>query len=84
MEIQNSVEGRLVCDELRKELSRLRYNPDLKKMLHNINVMVTELSKLEVVCRQQKNKIRLDDPLIKLNESVTHFRHLLMIAQFME
>lgn len=84
MNIQSALEGREVCDQLRKELSRLRYNPDLKKMLGNIENMVTEISKLEVVCRRSHSRAILDTPLKNLNTSVDHLQKLILVAKLME
>lgn len=84
MEITTAVQGRETCDRLKKELLRLRYNPDLKKMLANIEIMVTELSKIEVTCRQAKSNARLIDPLNKLNASVRHLEQFILIATLMD
>jgi len=84
MEITNAVSAKQVCSDLRIELLRIRYNPDLKRMLSNIDNMASEISKLEVICRQSKSNTRLAEPLVKLNEAVTNFRDLLLIAHIME
>lgn len=84
MEIKTALEGREVCDNLRKELSKIRYNPDLNKMLKNIENMVTEISKLEVTCRRTVSKVVLETPLKNLNESIAHLKKLILIAQLME
>ena len=84
MDIKTALEGREVCDKLRSDLGKLRYNPDLHKMLKNINVMVTEVSKLEVVCRRTVSQVALETPLKKLNEAVTHLEKLILVAQLME
>lgn len=84
MEIKTALEGRTVVDELRSELSKLRYNPDLNKMHKNINNMVTEISKLEVVCRRTNSRIILETPLKNLNKSVDHLQKLILMAKLME
>ena len=58
MEITTSFQGREKCNELKARLSKLSYNPDLRKVLHNIEIMVSEISKIEVICRQTKNNSR--------------------------
>jgi hypothetical protein len=83
MEIKTALEGREICYELSKELSKLRYNPDLAKMLHNIENMVTDISKIEVTCRQSRNREVLRIPLNKLNDAVNHFRQLILVAKLM-
>lgn len=84
MEIKTALEARDVCDKLRSDLAKIRYNPDLHKMLKNINNMVTEVSKLEVTCRRTISQVILEKPLKELNDSVTHLQKLILIAQLME
>lgn len=84
MNIQTALEGREVCDQLKKDLAKLRYNPDLVKMLRNIENMVTEVSKLEVLCRRSHNRTILETPLLKLNQSIDHLQKLILVAQLME
>lgn len=83
MEITTSFQGREKCNELKARLSKLSYNPDLRKVLHNIEIMVSEISKIEVICRQTKNNSRLDEPLKKLNDSIKHLEQLIFIATLM-
>lgn len=84
MEIKTALEGREVCDSLRKDLSQIRYNPDLQKMLRNINGMITEISKLEVECRRAHSRALLETPLKKVNESVDHLQKLILMAKLMD
>lgn len=84
MEINSALEGTVVCDKLRLELAILKYNPDLKKMLKNIEQMVTEISKLEVVSRQHRSRLILDERLIVVNAAINHFEKLILIAKLMD
>lgn len=84
MEIKTALDGIEVCDRLRKELSQIRYNPDLQKMLKNINGMVTQISKLEVECRRAHSRAILETPLKKVNESVDHLQKLILMAKLMD
>jgi hypothetical protein len=84
MQIQTALEGREICDQIRKDLAKLRYNPDLAKMLRNIEYMVTEVSKLEVICRRSHSRGVLETPLKNLNTSIDHLRKLILVAQLME
>jgi hypothetical protein len=84
VEIKTALEGSEACDKLRKDLAKLRYNPDLNKMLKNIVSMVTELSKLEVTCRRTPSKHILEIPLKNLNESIVHLEKLILIAQLVD
>jgi hypothetical protein len=82
--VHNVSEGREACDNLRKELSQLSYNPDLQKMLRNIDSMVTELSKLEVNSRRLKSSIHVQDQLDKINSSLNHLNSLILMARIMD
>jgi hypothetical protein len=82
--INSAIQGREVCDHLRVELTQISYNPDLKKMLKNIEQMVRELSQKEVKCRQSTTKHSLVEPIAKINNSVIHLSNLILIARLME
>ena len=82
--INSAIQGREVCDHLRVELTQISYNPDLKKMLKNIEKMVQELSRKEVICRQSKTKHSLVDPIAKINDSITHLSNLILMARLMD
>lgn len=84
MEIKTALEGREVCDILRKDLKKIRYNPDLQKMLRNIESMVTEVSKLEVICRRANSRQILETPLKHLNESVSKLEKFILVAKLMD
>lgn len=82
--VSSVTEGRETCDSLRKELSQLSYNPDLQKMLRNIDSMVTELSKIEVNSRRSKSSIHIQDQLDKINSSLNHLNSLILMARIMD
>lgn len=84
MTITTALEGIEVCDRLKKDLSQIRYNPDLQKMHKNITVMVTEISKLEVNCRRAHNRALLEAPLSKLNEAVDKLEKYILMAKLMD
>ena len=52
MEIKLALDWQTVSANLRKQLSTINYNPDLKQMLDNIDKMVNELSRAEVVAQE--------------------------------
>lgn len=84
MEIKTALDAIQVCDKLRKDLSKIKYNPDLNKMLHNIVNMSSTISKTEVICRQTKNYSRLDEPIKNFTESAKHLEQLIFIATLMD
>lgn len=84
MEIKTSLDVITVCDKLRKDLGKINYNPDLRKMLQNIEQMGHEISKLEVECRRTKNNTRLIEPLNQINNSVKHLEQFIFLATLMD
>ena len=52
MQIQTSLDWETVGTELTIQLNKLPYNPDLRKLIHNIDIMIVELSKAEVEARR--------------------------------
>jgi len=84
MEIKHSLDWQKVNSQLRKQLSQVNYNPDLYHMLKNIDHMVTELSKDEVVARQTRRTTTWNNQLEKINKSINHLEKLILIAQVMD
>lgn len=84
MEIKHSLDWQKVNSQLRKQLSQVNYNPDLHHMLKNIDHMVTELSKDEVVARQTRRTTMWNNQLEKINKSINHLEKLILIAQVMD
>lgn len=84
MEIKQALDWQKVNSQLRKQLSQVNYNPDLHQMLKNIDQMVTELSKNEVVARQARRTSMLHNQLDKINKSINHLEKLILIAQVMD
>ena len=80
----NSLDCAKIVDLLQKQLKDVRYNSDLQKMLDNINNMATEISKLEVNCRQRKNYAQLEKPIKDFNESVDRLEKLILIARLID
>lgn len=79
--IKNSLVGRSVCDMIALDISKIRYNSDLKKMLKNIEQMISDLSKKEVEARRLKSPDILQGSLTEINKAIDHLRQLVLIAQ---
>jgi hypothetical protein len=84
MQIKTAIEWQSVSSTLKAELHRIGYNPDLNKMLLNISIMITELSKLEVISRRIKKDYDLIEPLIKINSAIKHLEQLILMAKLMQ
>ncbi len=83
MEIQNSLDWQKVHADLSSQLSSSGYNPDLYKMLNNITLMITELSKLEVEARRSKSTRLTEEKVVDINKAINHLEKLMLIAMLM-
>ena len=82
MEIQSSLQGIEVCNEYRRKLASIKYpqSRDLGRMLKNIETMNSDLSKLEVEARRNKNPSFLTPKLTEINAAVNQLNQWLMFA----
>lgn len=81
--IERAMDWNKVSDDLRSQLNSIGYNPDLRKMLNNIDKMVTELSKLEVTFRRTQKYSMLDDKVLQINNAIDHLEKLILMAKLM-
>jgi formylmethanofuran dehydrogenase subunit E-like metal-binding protein len=83
MEIHTSLDWQKVNSDLSSQLSSVGYNPDLHKMLSNINKMVSELSNLEVEARRKKSIHMTQEKVDSINKSINHLEKLILMATLM-
>lgn len=83
MKIERALDWNKVSDDLRTQMGTIGYNPDLRKMLANIDKMVTELSKLEVSFRRVQKNIILDEKVAEINKAIDHLEKLILMAKLM-
>lgn len=81
VKIENSLEWSDVRSSLVNQLDSIGYNPDLRKMLKNIDSMVIEFSKLEVESRRTRKNTYSDIQKDKINTAIDHLEKLLLIAK---
>lgn len=72
-----------VKDTLLKNLSSSGFNPDLKRMLKNIDTMVVELSKQEVDARRLKKPEYTQEKVDAINKAINHLEKFILIATLM-
>ena len=83
MKIENSLDYQIVRKELIQQLSSIRFNPDLGKMLYNIDGMVSELSKIEVGVRRSPSPSvsrKFTSKLAEVNSAMHYLSQLILIA----
>jgi coenzyme F420-reducing hydrogenase delta subunit len=83
MKIETSLDWDNVSNELIIQLNSISYNPDLRKMLKNIEVMVGQLSKLEVEARRTRHTSYSNEQKDKINKAIDHLEKLLLMAKLM-
>jgi hypothetical protein len=83
MKIKTSLDWEEVSKQLSIQMSSIGYNPDLRKMLKNIDVMISELSKLEVDARRIRKPEYTKEKVDSINKAIDHLEKLLLIAKLM-
>lgn len=81
MKITTASDWQSVEQELNQLIRTVNYNPDLVKMKRNLDSMVTELSRQEVVARRTKNPRYLRPQLDSINESINNIEKWILMLQ---
>ncbi len=84
MQIQTALDWQEVSDKLKTDLHTIGYNPDLKKMYTNIQLMVTELSKLEVNGRRLRTTNFTQTHVNVINKAIDHLEKLILMGLLMK
>jgi hypothetical protein len=84
MKIETALDWQEVSAQIRRDLDRVGYNPDLKKMFNNIQLMVTELSKLEVNGRRLRATNYTQTQVEKINKAIDHLEKLILMGLLMK
>lgn len=82
--INSALHARQVSYKFEKQLSKYRYNEDLVKLLENIDVMITELSKEEVIVRQTRKDAAYNKKKQEVSEVLDRFEKLLLFLALTE
>jgi hypothetical protein len=78
-----AMEARDIIGDLRIQLKRLPYNPDLMKLCNNIGEMNSTLSRLEVEVRQTRKTHKFDAHKEDMVKAIKHLEHLILMAKLM-
>jgi hypothetical protein len=84
MQIQTSLDWEKVGTELTVQLNRLPYNNDLRKLIHNIDIMIVDLSKAEVEARRIHKPEYTKDKVEEINKAIDQLEKWLLIAELMK
>lgn len=77
----NAVEAQKIVDGMSNRLKELNYNPDLKKMIRNLNHLVTEFSKAEVVARTNRAPGIAQKHKEELSTAIEYADKMLLLAK---
>lgn len=80
---EDSVEAMEIVRDLHSQLKTIDFNPDLKRYVENLEKMISELSSLEVDARRTGNIRKVREYSEKIEESITYFENMLLIAKLM-
>ena len=83
MKVKVALDWDRISIELDTRLKAIGFNPDLRKMLKNIDAMVTDLSKMEVEARRIHSITLTRSKVEKINKSIDHLEKLLLMATLM-
>ncbi len=78
-----AIEAREIISDLHKQLNRLPYNPDLRKLCENIGEMNSQLSRLEVEARQTRKTYKFDAHKEEMIKAIKHLEQLILMAKLM-
>lgn len=84
MKIETALDWQQVSAKLRIDLNNIGYNPDLQKMFNNLQLMVTELSKLEVNGRRLRSSDFTKKEVDKINSAIDHLEKLILMGLLMK
>jgi len=83
MKISNSLEWDTVRRELKATVLKLPYDTSVRHMMQNIDLMVSQLSKVEVEARRTKVGYYRDEQLAKINAAINDLVKILTLAILM-
>jgi hypothetical protein len=80
MKIETSLDWGEVGGELTRQLNKLPYNQDLRKVINNIDHMIVDLSKAEVEARRINKPQYTKEKVDAVNKAIDHLEKLILIA----
>lgn len=82
--ISNSLEWSTEKERLKKKIQQLPFNNDLRKMVNNIDLLVIELSKAEVIDRRNKNNLNGSTQLKIVNDAIANLEKWIMMGALLQ
>lgn len=82
--IKSSLDWTIEKERLKKKIQTLPFNNDLRKMLNNIDLLVIELSKSEVITRRNKQNITSNNQLKQVNDAIENLEKWIIMGTLLQ
>lgn len=82
--VTNSIEALKKIEELKFQTKKIKFNPDIYLIIRNIDNLISNLSKKEVLVRQTKRPYIVEKELTQLNEAFKYLEQLILIATLVD
>lgn len=83
MSINNSLDWASESVRLTRHILNCGYNPDLHKIVVNIDKMVDQLSKLEVEARRTHKTYGVEEKIAEINSAIDRLEKFILIAKLL-
>ena len=80
-EFTTAVEASAIIHDLIGNAQRLPYNKDIYKLINNLRDLLNDLSKAEVMARQQNNPNWIKTPHTKLAQAIDYTEKMILLYQ---
>ena len=79
-----AVEASKIIDDLKDQLKTISYNKDLRKLMHNCELLVGKLGSAEVRARQLHKPYLANKPRQDLMQAMDYLEKVIIVAKLME
>lgn len=83
MQFTSAVEASKIWDKYKEKVAK-NHNRDLAKYLTNIEAMIKDLSKLEVVARRTRQMYKVDSKITEIKGAFNYLDKMLIMQQLMK
>lgn len=84
MEFSNAKEARTITSDLYQQLTQVRFNKDMRRMLSNIDKMIDDLASLEVEARRTKRPSITVGKMEEIKQATDHLSKLITIMRLID
>lgn len=84
MNFSTAKEARQLTADLYQQLTQIKYNRDLRRMLTNIDKMIDELASLEVESRRTKRPSITVSKIKEIKDAIDHISKLITVMRLID